>query len=115
MMKRDASKGKEDPKLIMVLVLISFVLAILITVLVSCIFFFQAEDGIRDGRVTGVSDVCSSDLEIAEVRVPAGLGEQDVRRFHVSVDEPGRVGGIECASDLLGDAQGLFGRQPSLN
>src|SRR5690348_18029695 len=26
------------------------------------LFFFQAEDGIRDGRVTGVSDVCSSDL-----------------------------------------------------
>src|SRR5579884_3904895 len=25
-------------------------------------FFFQAEDGIRDGHVTGVSDVCSSDL-----------------------------------------------------
>src|SRR5689334_24063720 len=25
-------------------------------------FFFQAEDGIRDGTVTGVSDVCSSDL-----------------------------------------------------
>src|SRR3712207_8035734 len=25
-------------------------------------FFFQAEDGIRDIGVTGVSDVCSSDL-----------------------------------------------------
>src|SRR5690606_15363435 len=25
-------------------------------------FFFQAEDGIRDFHVTGVSDVCSSDL-----------------------------------------------------
>src|SRR5438876_1578337 len=25
-------------------------------------FFFQAEDGIRDGRVTWSSDVCSSDL-----------------------------------------------------
>src|SRR5256885_3151952 len=25
-------------------------------------FFFQAEDGIRDYKVTGVSDVCSSDL-----------------------------------------------------
>src|SRR6266487_4412801 len=28
----------------------------------SLCFFFQAEDGIRDGRVTGVPDVCSSDL-----------------------------------------------------
>src|SRR5690554_7680644 len=27
------------------------------------IFFFQAEDGIRDADVTGSSDVCSSDLE----------------------------------------------------
>src|SRR3712207_8504902 len=27
-------------------------------------FFFQAEDGIRDIGVTGVSDVCSSDLRI---------------------------------------------------
>src|SRR2546429_4975790 len=28
----------------------------------SCFFFFQAEDGIRDVAVTGVPDVCSSDL-----------------------------------------------------
>ena len=27
-----------------------------------CFFFFQAEDGIRDHCVTGVQDVCSSDL-----------------------------------------------------
>ena len=27
-----------------------------------CIFFFQAEDGIRYWSVTGSSDVCSSDL-----------------------------------------------------
>ena len=29
------------------------------------VFFFQAEDGIRDSRVTGVQNVCSSDLEKA--------------------------------------------------
>src|SRR5258708_12320629 len=28
------------------------------------VFFFQAEDGIRDDLVTGVSDVCSSDLQM---------------------------------------------------
>src|SRR3712207_2752931 len=33
------------------------------TVPFVCCFFFQAEDGIRDIGVTGVSDVCSSDLE----------------------------------------------------
>src|SRR5258707_7855190 len=30
-------------------------------------FFFQAEDGIRDIGVTGVQDVCSSDLVLATV------------------------------------------------
>src|SRR5205809_1462280 len=33
-------------------------------------FFFQAEDGIRDVAVTGVSDVCSSDLNS---RAPLGV------------------------------------------
>src|SRR5258706_6751950 len=28
-------------------------------------FFFQAEDGIRDWSVTGVPDVCSSDLSVS--------------------------------------------------
>src|SRR5256884_1619658 len=28
-------------------------------------FFFQAEDGIRDVAVTGVPDVCSSDLQLS--------------------------------------------------
>src|SRR5690606_39303078 len=32
------------------------------TVFLFLFFFFQAEDGIRDFHVTGVSDVCSSDL-----------------------------------------------------
>ena len=30
--------------------------------------FFQAEDGIRDKLVTGVSDVCSSDLQLLSLR-----------------------------------------------
>src|SRR2546429_5909033 len=29
------------------------------------VFFFQAEDGIRDVAVTGVPDVCSSDLQLS--------------------------------------------------
>src|SRR5256886_4147448 len=33
-----------------------------LTRIVALFFFFQAEDGIRDLTVTGVSDVCSSDL-----------------------------------------------------
>src|SRR6267154_5457060 len=39
-------------------------------------FFFQAEDGIRDGRVTGVQTVCSSDL--GEKR-----GDEDDRGKHL--------------------------------
>src|SRR5438309_5459674 len=41
-------------------------------------FFFQAEDGIRDGTVTGSSDVCSSDL--ANARAPSQRpGDRDLR------------------------------------
>src|SRR6266581_3117288 len=35
------------------------------------IFCFQAEDGIRDGRVTGVPDVCSADLWVPLVTAAA--------------------------------------------
>src|SRR6267154_4993837 len=35
-------------------------------ILLFFFFFFQAEDGIRDGRVTGVQTVCSSDLLISD-------------------------------------------------
>src|SRR5260221_3664884 len=34
-------------------------------------FFFQAEDGIRDHCVTGSSDVCSSDLDLNYIGLPA--------------------------------------------
>ena len=36
------------------------------------------------------------------------LREQDVRRFDVAVDEPGRVSGVERAADLLGDRERLL-------
>src|SRR3989454_9228846 len=35
-------------------------------------FFFQAEDGIRDYKVTGSSDVCSSDLAVVSTLCCAG-------------------------------------------
>src|SRR2546425_8078113 len=35
----------------------------------STIFFFQAEDGIRDKLVTGVQTCCSSDLEPIHIHV----------------------------------------------
>ena len=37
-------------------------LLILMLFFCFCLFFFQAEDGIRDRDVTWSSDVCSSDL-----------------------------------------------------
>src|SRR3989449_6060668 len=45
-------------------------------------FFFQAEDGIRDVAVTGVSDVCSSDLFVAAARA-VGAGPTRVIFRHV--------------------------------
>src|ERR1035437_1351104 len=39
----------------------------------NCIYFFQAEDGIRDIGVTGVSDVCSSDLSALVSAGPVDL------------------------------------------
>ena len=40
------------------------------------VFFFQAEDGIRDRDVTGSSDVCSSDLLVnAAYRFDARLAD----------------------------------------
>src|SRR6266481_6661372 len=41
-------------------------------------FFFQAEDGIRDGTVTWSSDVCSSDLDHGNE-----VGDDVERRDHV--------------------------------
>src|SRR2546429_2598679 len=48
-------------------------------------FFFQAEDGIRDVAVTGVSDVCSSDLggdderQRGSFHKPVGLSHNNQR------------------------------------
>src|SRR5689334_24378067 len=52
-------------------------------------FFFQAEDGIRDGTVTGVQDVCSSDL-ILDVRRRAG-GTEDAFRVRLVLGEQQRL------------------------
>jgi hypothetical protein len=45
--------------------------------------------------------------EVAEIDVAVRLREEDVRRLHVPVHKPGRVGGIERASHLLDDANRL--------
>ena len=45
------------------------------------------------------------ETEVAQVRVPAGLGEQDVRGLEVSMDQRFRVRGVERAADLLGNSQ----------
>src|SRR5438093_12532989 len=43
------------------------------------LFFFQSEDGIRDWSVTWSSDVCSSDLEVAQPLRNLAEGEGEVR------------------------------------
>src|SRR6266511_709560 len=57
----------------------SYVLTLVQDHLDAVIFFFQAEDGIRDFHVTGVQDVCSSDLAVAELvaRVAEQLPHRD--------------------------------------
>src|SRR5207248_3959497 len=44
------------------------------------IFFFQAEDGIRDRTVTGSSDVCSSDLADEARNESRAVNEQPERK-----------------------------------
>ena len=47
------------------------------------------------------------DAEVTEVGVLLRLSEKDVGRLDVAVDEPGAVGGVERAPDLVGDPQRL--------
>src|SRR3989441_5494342 len=46
------------------------------SVLVGRVFFFQAEDGIRDKLVDWSSDVCSSDLILLKISGEVLAGEQ---------------------------------------
>src|SRR5207253_3832342 len=65
------------------------------------VFFFQAEDGIRDGHVTGVQTLCSSDLveetaalevrgassfglKVVDLRDPVGVGQAADYRIEVA-------------------------------
>src|SRR5256885_10374208 len=48
----------------------------------SAKFFFQAEDGIRDCKVTGVPDVCSSDLS----RSGGGRAPQRTQRHELGIE-----------------------------
>ncbi len=64
----------------------------------------------RRGRAHGLREP-----EVAQVDMTVRLGEEDVRRLHVPVHEPGRMGGIERAPDLIGDADRLRdGERPRL-
>ena len=47
--------------------------------MILCVFFFQAEDGIRVRDVTG-SDVCSSDLLLQKLEASLVLG--NTQQFH---------------------------------
>ena len=52
------------------------------------------------------------DAEVREHRVP--VGEQDVLRLHVAMDETVAVGVVEPRPDFLRDAQGVLDREPRL-
>src|SRR6266436_3650335 len=99
-------------------------------------FFFQAEDGIRDVAVTGVSDVCSSDLPARRVddldrriiealqangresfrRIAAGLGvsEATVRARYARLTSEGILQVVAVTNPLgLGFDQALIGVKTS--
>src|SRR5260370_34891014 len=54
-------------------------------------FFFQAEDGIRDSSVTGVSDVCSSDLEYSTRKDAISLERFTYRPASFPIPDYGRT------------------------
>src|SRR5438876_8877478 len=66
------------------------------------IFFFQAEDGIRDGRVTGVQ-TCALPISLGPDR-PLREAVRLMERFRISgvpvVDDAGRLVGIITNRDL---------------
>src|SRR2546426_8459985 len=69
------------------------------TCLAAYFFFFQAEDGIRDYKVTGGSDVCSSDLVAEDAddhadheRGQAAVPRQDVAPVREGAQGPGQHG-----------------------
>src|SRR5438046_4227134 len=64
-------------------------------------FFFQAEDGIRDWSVTGVPDVCSSDLAGTVARSNCRC------QFGPAADAPGGTGAGSAAD---GATAARFGR-----
>src|SRR5690606_40311196 len=72
------------------------------------IFFFQAEDGIRDFHVTWSSDVCSSDLQASwgdleeawNARREA-YGSHAVRRFHMDTNYRNAQEIFDYARDVI--------------
>src|SRR6267154_1694849 len=63
--------------------------------------FFQAEDGIRDGRVTGVSDVCSSDLTTLAETVP---GFESVGFYGISAPKGTPPEIVDILNKAVGEA-----------
>src|SRR3712207_7106335 len=74
-------------------------------------FFFQAEDGIRDIGVTGVPDVCSSDLDgVLGQDVLVGQAEVDrdgVARHAAHVGGEGHLVGAVVVAVARGEEDGV--------
>src|SRR3712207_8757128 len=68
-------------------------------------FFFQAEDGIRDIGVTGVQDVCSSDLQasLSVIGAGANVGPYAHLRPGTTLGAGGKIGTfVETKNAQLG-------------
>src|ERR1022692_5249472 len=78
-------------------------------------FFFQAEDGIRDYKVTGVQDVCSSDLQyllgILPIEPHPGCARRNLLGLHEGRERAGygaqKTGLLQALVLFLGLLSGL--------
>src|SRR3989442_6238537 len=71
-----------------------------------CLFFFQAEDGIRDADVTGVQ-TCALPISAIRVRVPSHYGDRLVR--------PSAVTAVSVAGQPLDGPRPQIGKSTRLN
>src|SRR3712207_4266933 len=77
-------------------------------------FFFQAEDGIRDIGVTGVQDVCSSDLIHADLiydgrtHIPMGSLSPEIAARTITITSATKsfnIPGLRCSVMHFGSAE----------
>src|SRR5437870_7159467 len=80
-------------------------LRLLLTRLLRLFFFFQAEDGIRDGHVTGVQ-TCALPISRARLRLPAAPCRKYAARFRAAPRTTLPAPPVSASSDAPRAARG---------